>query len=323
MNLSDQEIAELANFASEQFNGRIIPNTVREISATGLRVADATGAFYVDGTTPRDDSVLIVSAPDFPDSIHESVSAARCAHALLKDGREQRICVPIVADRWRGISFALYPRLEGFSQNRYVRRLQKRRTPSVMLDWLVGVLKDTAVEHQDSADVEQRFHIPLENLIRDADIPPHLRDLARMALDAVESRRVRTVTCLQHGDLWSGNVMFKRSAIAGLGPFLRQFKVIDWGSSRTDGYPGIDLVRFLFSTIGPGRHSARLIEIYCRSTGLTATDMSVCCMASLGRLSAELYEFPKPGFIAMMEGVGKLLDRSRALEDLRRLKCSA
>jgi hypothetical protein len=315
----DQEVAGMAKFAAEQFSGRIVPRTLRWIPTNGPRVADGTLAFYIDGTSQKDDCVLIVSAAEFPDSVDESASAARRAHALLRDGREQIVCVPVLADRWEGRSFALYSRLEGFSRNRYVRLAQKRRVARAILKWLNGVLADTAVDWGETADVEQRFLTPLENLVRDDDIPPKLRALARMSLCAVQEGRVRTMTCLQHGDFWSGNVMFKRSAVAGLAPFLQRFQVIDWGSSRTDGYPGIDLVRFLLPTFGSGLHASRFIEHYCRGAGLTATDLSVSCLTSLGRLSAELNEFPKPGFIAMMEGVGNLLDRSGALEELRRL----
>jgi Phosphotransferase enzyme family len=152
----------------------------------------------------------------------------------------------------------------------------------------------------------------------DDDIPEGVKVAARASLAAVEAGRVRTFTCLQHGDFWFGNIMFDRSAMPGMAPFVQRFRVIDWGSSRTDGYPGIDLVRFLLSTFGPGVHSVHAFGRYCEGTRSSLADLAVGCLCALGRLGMELDEFPKRNFIAMVVAVHDLLEKAKAFEALRR-----
>jgi aminoglycoside phosphotransferase (APT) family kinase protein len=318
MDATDREIAQMAEFAAGQFDGRIKPNTLRPLfkQAEGLRVADATTAYLIDGTSSRDDCVLIASARAYPDSMHQSASAAIQARWLLGSELGQRVCVPLLADRLNGRSFAVFGRLEGFSQNRYVRLAQKRHAAPAVLNWLSAVQRHTGIA---ATDLEQRYHVPLQNLIGDADIPPKVRSLAEASLKAVQAGRVQTRTCLQHGDFWCGNIMFERAAIAGLGPFLRRFKVIDWGGSSVDGYPGIDLVRFLLSAFGSRAISARCLASYCQAAGLSPADLSVSCLSALGRLAAELNEMPKSNFVAMVVAIEDFLDRTHALDDLRRL----
>lgn len=315
----DQQISTIAEFAARHLQGRMDTNSLRPLvkPTTEAKVADATSAYYVDGTSRSDDFVLIVSPPDFPDAVEESASAALRAGSLLGKDLGRSVCAPLLIERAQGRSFALYPRLEGFSQNRYVRMAQKHRAAPAILRWLNATLDYSKIEHAGAEERESRFVQPLQTLMDDADLPSPIRSAAEASAKAVQAGRVRTVTCLQHGDFWFGNIMFERSAAAWMAPLVRPFRVIDWGSSKPDGYPGIDAVRFLLSTFGPGRYSVRAFDAYCRRAKLTATDASVSCLSSLGRLAGELNEFPKQNFIGLVGHVHDFLDRCRALEALQ------
>jgi hypothetical protein len=313
------QIAEIAAVSAQHLQGRLDPKTLRALIKpnTEPRVADATSAYYIDGTSPEHDSVLIVSAPVFPDSVELSVVTAVQARTLLGNDLGNTVCVPVLSDRWQGRSFAVYPRLDGFSMNRVLQRAQKYRAAPAILRWLSATFCRSAVERTGTDELDARFFAPLQNLIGDADMPDGVRAAAQGAVKAVQAGRVRTVNCLQHGDFWFGNIMFERSSVAGMAPFLQPFRVIDWGSSKIDGYPGIDAVRFLLSTFGKGSTSAGYFANYCNGSKLTPTDVAVGCLCSLGQLATELNEFPKRNFVAMVVGVHDFLDYCHVLDDLR------
>lgn len=317
--LPDHQILSIAEIAASQLQGRIDPGTVRPLKkpTTEARVADATSLYYVDGTFPSENCVLIVSPQDFPDTVEESAAAALLARSLLGWDLGSFICAPRLVGRAHGRSYAVYPRAKAFSQNRYLRLAQKRLVTPAILHWLAGTLRLSAVERSGLAELDARFVRPLQNLAGDADLPQAVRDLALASVKAVQEGRVRTATCLQHGDFWFGNIMFEGNFLAWAAPFRKQLRVIDWGSSRADGYPGIDVVRYLMSTFGPGPYAARAVATYCQRANLTATDLSVSCLAALGRLALELNKFPKQNFTAMVRNVYDFLERIRALEGLQ------
>jgi hypothetical protein len=314
------QIAEIAAVSAQHLQGRLDPTTLRPVIKpnTEPRVADATSAYYIDGTSPEDDSVLIVSAPAFPDTVEHSVMTAVQARTLLGTDLGSTVCVPVLADRWQGRSFAVYPRLDGFSMNRLVQRVQKHRAAPAIVRWLSATFCQSAVERTGAAELDRRILAPLQNLIDDPDIPEGIRATALAAVKAVQAGRARTVTCLQHGDFWFGNIMFERGTGAGMAPFLKRIRVIDWGSSKLDGHPGIDAARFLLSTFGTGSTSARHFANYCKGSKLTPADVAVGCLCALGQLAVELNEFPKRNFVAMVVGVHDFLDHCHALDDLRR-----
>lgn len=325
MSSVDHVIARMAHSAAVQLNGLLDPRTVRPLPnlSAGVRLADATSVYLIDGTAAKHDSLLIVSGEDYSASVKESSSAALRARTLLGDPLGQMVCVPSLADIWQGRSFAVYPRLEGFSRNRVLRLAQKRRVAPAVVDWLDGVVRQTGTDHSTPADLERRFHDPLQCLIDDDTLPLAVRSAARASLSAVEAGRVRTVTCLQHGDFWTGNIMFERFPVAGLGPVLRRFKVIDWGGSRADGYAGIDLLRFLLSAFTPGAQAARWLTQYGTRAGLNQASISAGCLSALGRLSRELNQFPRANFVALASAVVDFLARCGALDDMGSLDRAA
>lgn len=313
-----EEIIEIAEQSSSRLGSRLRVESARSVEAPppDQRVADATSAYLVDGETKDDDCVIIVSPPDFPDAVAQNTTGAAIARSRLGVTLGERVGAPLLTASWNGRSYALFPRLSGFSDNRIVLRAQKLWATPAIMNWLQDSFQRTAVECG-ADDVQESFLAPLAVLSRDEDLPRVIRDAADAAASAVSAGRVRLVTCLAHNDFWLGNIMFERTAIPGLAPFRREFRVIDWAGCSSEGYPGIDAVRYLLSAFGLSSRTDQWIKAYCEATNLSRTDIALGCLCALGRIAGDLNQFPKAQFVELALTVHGFLERNGSLDELR------
>lgn len=311
------DIFDIAEQSSSRLGIRLRAETARLLTELSPeeRVADATSAYSISGATKCDDCVIIVSSAKFPDAVATNTMGALRARSLLGDVLGKRICVPLLAERWQGRSYALYSQLSGFSESRLLRRAQKLRATPAIIDWLQAGFRQTAVERTD-ADLQSLFLDPLAVILNDDGLAARTRSTAQVAERELSAGKVRLVTCLEHCDFWTGNIMFDKSAIPGLAPFTRDFRVIDWGGSLPEGHAGIDAVRYLLSAFGPSSQSKKWAFAYCKAAGLSLTDFSVSCLCALGRIGADLNHFPRAHFVSLVEGVHDFLARSGCLDGL-------
>ncbi|MBN8632068.1 MAG: phosphotransferase [Rhodobacterales bacterium] len=279
------------------------------------RLADATTAYRIDGVAKGDDCIIIISPPDFPDAVAENTSGAAIAQSLLGATLGERIGAPLLADRWQGRSYALFPRFSGFSDNRVVRRAQILWVTPAIMNWLQRGFRQTAIE-RGTEDIHSMFLVPLAVLTGDDDMPPMIRDAARAAESAVSGGRVKLVTCLAHNDFWLGNIMFKRTAIPGMAPFGGQFKVIDWAGCGAVGYPGFDAIRYLLSAFRRNSRRDQWLNSYCDATDLSQADIAVGCLCALGRIGGSLNQFPKARFVDLAQAFYDFLEWNGSLNKL-------
>lgn len=304
-------IIEIVESCAVRQGGAVNPSTLRLIGDPDLngRVADATQAFMVDGYSRRDDVVLILSNPKFPDMVDQAVSNAVAAKAALGPVLGRTVCTPLATGRWGDRSYALYQRLEGFSGNGYLRGLQMLSAGPRIFDWLSAAYWVTRTECWAGKERERDFLVPLQRLAEDGDLDDMVRLSAARLEGLVRRDEVRTETCLQHGDFWFGNVMFYRAPIGALSQMYLEFQVIDWGGSRLRGYPGIDALRFALSGFGDGVLAAERVRLFTKSIGFSKAEFSVSCFCGLGWLAGHLNEFPKENFNGMARNLAGFLNR--------------
>lgn len=312
------EIIEIAEYSSSRLGKRLRVDTAKSLNVLppDQRLPDATSAYQIDGMQTGDDCIIIVSPPEFPNAVAENASGASVAQSLLGTTLGARVGAPLLADRWQGRSYALFPRFSGFSHNRVVRRAQKLwATPNIM-NWLQRSFRQTVVE-RGVDDVESSFLAPLAVLTDDDDMPTAVRDAARAAARAVSDGRIKLVTCLSHNDFWLGNIMFERTTVPGMALFRGQFRVIDWAGSSTNGYPGFDAIRYLLSAFGRNSHRDQWLRSYCDATDLTQSDIAVGCLCALGQIGGNLNQFPKPRFVDLVLTLHGFLEWNGSLDRLR------
>jgi hypothetical protein len=291
-------VSAFAEFSASRLQGRILPGSTRAVPKTGdsARVIDSPSVFTIDGVTSSDDCVLVVSNARFPDFAGNAAERSATAKALAGERLGKHICSALDWGYLDGVSFAVYPRLVGFSRHKVVNRLQAMQSRSAILAWLGELQSRTSREIDRASDIDRHFLTPMQRLVADKDLDPRLRAAVALCVKDVKNGRRRTALCLEHGDFWIGNVMLEpREGWAGSLPAGR-FQIIDWAGSKPEGHHASDALRFALSAFGAGKRSARLMRAYCRATALAPQDVPVHVFSSMGTLHANLNAFPKERF---------------------------
>lgn len=305
----EEHIIGIVEACSSRLGSVLEIGSIRPLGSPSFkaRVVDATQAFVVDGASRKDDCVLILSNPQFPEMVDQAVTKARDAQVQLGPQLGPVVCTPLITGRWGRQSYAVYSRLEGFSANKYLRRLQIISSEKRVFDWLANVFHYTSKECIQEEDKYQYFLKPLQTLSFDETLSGVVRDSATALECELAHGKARTFKCLQHGDFWFGNVLFSRGPVGVLSPVHRDFQVIDWGGSRLNGYPGIDALRFAISAFGQGTTASRKARIFVQSVGLSNVEFSLSCFGALGWLASNLNEFPKERFNKMASSIAIFL----------------
>lgn len=308
----DEYIHRIAAHLAQELGGKIDPKTVRwtrEFSEA--EVGDQTLALFLDGHVRRDDVVLLISNPKFPDTVQHSLDRLSAVANLLSAETAGPIVQPVSSGVRDGQTWAAFPRFNPMSDSRVIGYAQKIGFSPKVADWLAGVATQTRRGHSDPEDYDKYFVAPLNTLCGASDMPPALRSAAFGCLHYVTETRRELFTTVEHTDLWLGNVMFGRGAGEGRRPGLMgNFYVVDWRGARLDGYPAADLVRFCESIfIHGGSRPGTLLREYGRRVGIGPYEMGLYVLLSLGRLGMELDQFPRDRYIALSVAVFEFMKR--------------
>lgn len=265
---------------------------------SAITVSDATLAFLIEGRTPNDHAVLLVSNPAFPDAVGDAIARGRRIANSLDDATASHIVQPRESGVHQGQSWGLYPRLEPMSGHRALRIVQKKSLTPRVATWLGTMAEQTRTPARDQIR-QTRFANALEVLSQDPDLDHDIRTSAKTAHAALDAHPVMLVA--EHGDFWSGNVLLSQGSVPG---FPADFHVIDWGGARTDGYPCIDLLRYAMSLYRPGtRQPGQLLRSYMDRLNIPDAQGALYPMAAMGYLGQNLDQFPRARYLDLVRRV--------------------
>ena len=295
---------DIAEQVSETIGGCLDVSTARWIPRPPdhQAVSDATLALYIDGKRARDDVVLLISSPSFPDTVGEDVVQAQSVAARLGPSVARHIVSPLCEGRAGRQSWAAFSRLSALSAYRMPRLFQKQAAAREILPWLSALAHNTKDHKADPSDYDACFIRPLEHLASRADLSSALRRFVDGCHKTVLKDRPDLFTVAEHGDFWIGNILFERRGLSRFDPRPGDFRVIDWRGARLEGYPCTDAIRFTASLRSKGfSRSDCFLHKYLKCLKISGSEMDVYCLASLGRLGEDLDQFPQGRYRQMCE----------------------
>lgn len=307
----DEYVFDIARQVSRSLGDELDTATIRWVnpSLSKKRVNDATLAFYLDGKAQRNDIVLLISNPSYPNSVMNDVSRARRIARILSPAVASRISSPIYEGKYGEQTFAAFSRLSPLSNYRLIRIMQREMAVKSILPWLIEFALETQVFRTTSGDIERYYERPLLAICEDQDMSKEITSRARTCLNLVRDKNPKLFTSAQHGDFWIGNIFFRKRALQSINPILGDFTVIDWGGSRLHGYPCIDCLRLCTSLYRLGSSRTRnFTSAYNSAMKISALEYQLYCLSALGKLSMDLDQFPKEHFIALCDNVLKFID---------------
>ncbi|MBK0329356.1 hypothetical protein I5535_18940 [Rhodobacteraceae bacterium F11138] len=139
--------------------------------------------------------------------------------------------------------------------------------------------------------------------MQETGITSDIQRFSERCLSAISNGSVDLFNVAEHGDFWSGNIVYDDTKFF---PMLSSgdFFVIDWRGARLDGYAGIDMARYCISSYGAkGGGAGNVLEAYKASLNISDFQLSLFCMASMGRLGMHLEQFPKDRYIQLVKSV--------------------
>lgn len=256
------------------------------------QVADATMKFLAPTPSGRA-GIMLISGTGNPQLVQRGVDNIRAARGRVSERTGSYILPPVVSGDMAGRTFAVWERKRPFlTSNRVSRHLRNHAYARRIVQWLVAFGTESMVPVRPDA-VLADLHV----IGDDTGFPDDIRRAADRAAARLSAGRWRPVSCLQHGDFWSGNLLLPTDP--GDAPFF----VIDWAGLQHRGYPFLDLSRALMSLRCSTRFNRNSIQSLCRDTGCETEDVASYILSACGRLGANLEHFPVERFRASTIGL--------------------
>ena len=255
-------------------------------------VADETLKLAARGARGEKIGVVLCSPAIAPQLIARGCERGRAAHAALGAELGRVVVVAHAEGVCEARSWALFPQARVLGAG-VAGKLERRWLAGALLAWLRSAAAHTAGPADDAA--RSRADDALACVEREPALDLRVRDAAREARVRLAAGAWRPRHVLMHGDLWSGNVLGAPRAL----PFSRRFVLIDWDTSRCEGFPFFDLVRAARSF---GLSRARLggeIEAHVAQLGGIREDARCALAAALGHIGLARENFPLQRYAEM------------------------
>ncbi len=314
----DTYIREIVEVASIDLGNSLDVSSTRWLRSPNeeLLPEDSDLVFQIDGVRGHDDVVLLVSSVGFPNTVGEALEKAAQVGMQVDVEVGAHISTPLYQGSYGARTYAVFKKIDHVSENRFVRLVEKSILTPAIVSWCQSLSSQTANFHHEGSSYQTYFEDPLRVLINDEKPPKRIRDFAARRLDDLTGQKGEMFTVVEHGDLWIGNVLFDRPNQWNVFASGQNFSVIDWGGALTDGYPCMDVIRFLMSTQkSVSGRSIALLDKYQETLGISNYDCSTYAMLSIGRLVQNFEYMPPSRFVSLCETTFKFLLDSGRIEE--------
>ncbi|MEQ9258496.1 MAG: phosphotransferase [Roseovarius sp.] len=255
------------------------------------KAADATAKYTVQ-LASGERTFLIVSSAGNPDLAARAARNIAAIRARLSPATAAPVAEPLETGTAQGLSYTLWPMLTPWPEGRLTRFIAKRRTEPQVLAWLLALMRETKAPMTEASKARALHY--LARVEGDTAHSDAARRCAGEAAGRIAQGHWAPVTCVQHSDLWLGNVMLAPEGARG------GFRVIDWAGARLEGYPFFDLGRFAISCGTSGARLRRAIMEGLRACDSACPGITPYVLCALGQIGDDLEHFPEAMFRAML-----------------------
>ena len=255
-------------------------------------IADETLKLAARGARGQPLGVVLCAPEIAPQLVARGCERGREAQHALGEKLGRAVVVARAEGACEGRSWALFPGARPTGSG-VAARLERRWLAGAVLAWLRAVVRQSAGPADEAA--RARTDEALAYAEREAALAAQVREAAVAARARIRANAWRPRHVLMHGDLWSGNVL----AAPGAARFSRRFVLIDWDTSRAEGYALFDLVRAASAfRVSRGR-LAREIAQHAELLGWPREDARGALVAALGHLGLARESFPLARYAEM------------------------
>jgi len=269
-------------------------------------VADDAMKLLIRDARGRPVGVALCSPPFAPDGVAFGCRRAESARRAMGPKLAVHVVEPLREGRFQGLSYVVLPYYRSLSDSRIVRKLQRMALAPRLFGWLREIVRTTRSEPA-VGEADPEIARGLEALAATEAMPPHVRTAAETGLNRLRDGLWSPRRVLMHGDLWLGNVM-----LSPPGARVDRFVVIDWGTSRVDGFPFDDLVRIGHSLGASTRRLRAEVLAHARLLDCDPVDARGYLAASLGVLGFSLNQFPFEKYVELARYSMNRLDEALA-----------
>lgn len=269
---------------------------------------DSAHKFYLPGMSARDDAILMISNEHYPDFVKTAVNKVTTIRSQLSDQSNQAVLKPVYSGATLGRSFAIWPKHNPISENKFLRAVQKRTIAKNIYRWLIDVAKDSVKREFNDTELEKHIQTPLKMLANNPNQSEVVRSRAAAALDALSKNKWQPLTTIQHSDFWLGNILMarKHECENEYGIYL-----IDWGAASLHGGPAFDLFDFFISVNASKVRALKELSKYCDAINIQSEDIERYLLLGLGVIGGNLGQFPEERFAEKSSHMLNYLDNLR------------
>ncbi|HQN64309.1 MAG TPA: phosphotransferase [Methylophilus sp.] len=245
------------------------------------------------------DYFMLVSAPNGTSGIARAVENIKKIKSLLPQDFAGTLLSPLSAGEINHRSCAVWALHEPFMPSSQMlfrlRRILYRRR---FLDWAYDFCAHTLSTPSGQESLLSGFIRPLRQVMARETFPALMREHAKIAIQRIECKQWQPKHCVQHGDLWYGNILLPNKKYKN----EANLYVIDWGSANMYGYPIFDFARLAIAMNSNRRVLRPYIDKFTQLLGCERPDISAYMLCAIGDMATKLEHFPEDQFHLMSIG---------------------
>jgi hypothetical protein len=268
-----------------------------KVVARASGVLDETTKAVVYDARQKPAAFLLRASTHAPQQVARAVAMARAVRERIGEDLGRAVLVPFADGTAGGLSYAVFPLCRPITGQGVRERARKRCVAPHVYRWLRRVSVATVADASDG-EIEREFVAPLSALAADGAVDDDLRRRADAARSRILDGRWRPRHVLEHGDLWTGNILTGRSLYPAGFPCWATFAIIDWAGAKLRGRAIYDLVRLAETTDLRAGRLAKEVHSHCRTLRCEPADAAGYLLAAFGRIGMDLGAFPRATYLA-------------------------